>query len=540
MESLFEQTKDLIHYVTTTIYFFRYQNYYLAYQGARSVVNMLQKYLVRLPEEGAKEFLPVLEIALEALEEQDGVRLADILEEGILPLLYQMQQILFEESDGLLEDCWGKNRRILKKRFPDLYRKMLECRENIPNQYQISWAKTGDLVLSVATEGQGIIPLNSMCNPWKEALLYAEHVAGAREFLVIGAGLGYHLEFLISQMACKKVVVLENDLRQLAIALSYRDLSHVLSNEKITFVHCEDEKAYRLYLREKTEDARVCIWYPSVRTIEDTALREWLENYKIELSSIENAGPELANNFQDNLEKDDREVSCLQSVFQNKKIIFVAGGPSLDNNLEYLKQRKREESILVCVGKVARKLISSGVQPDYLVMIDGQAKTRWQISGIEKCGVPLIYLSTVSSAIVGDYEGERYIAFQEGFPAAEQYAKEHGYPLYQSGGSVATFALDLLIRFGCRRVICVGLDMGYSGERTHAFGMGNCLADKSQLRKVEGVSSKYVYTSKTLDIYRKWIEKRIDGIKGIELINASNGARIHGMKELNLEAALED
>ena len=58
------------------------------------------------------------------------------------------------------------------------------------------------------------------------------------------------------------------------------------------------------------------------------------------------------------------------------------------------------------------------------------------------------------------------------------------------------------------------------------------------MRKVEGITSKYIYTSKTLDIYRRWIEKRIVGVKGTELLNASKGARIHGMKEVEAKDIL--
>jgi hypothetical protein len=246
----------------------------------------------------------------------------------------------------------------------------------------------------------------------------------------------------------------------------------------------------------------------------------------------------LRENFNFNLEKQDEEVSALKDVFKGKQVILAAAGPSLDDNLEYLKQRDASNTILVCVGKIAKKLIDAGVVPDYIVMTDGHRKTGYRIRGIEDCGVPLIYLSTAAYNVVHLYKGKRYIAFQKGYPDAEQYAKEHGFDIYQTGGSVATFALDLLINFQCSRVICVGLDMGYPGERTHAQGVGNDLADKRNLRQVEGIQTEYIYTSRTLDIYRQWIEKRILGIKGIEFVNISKGARIHGMKEEKLGKVL--
>ena len=534
---LFEQTKELLHKVTETIYFFRKQNYYKAFESAKKVIDLLQAYLGNLQAQDAQEFLPVLSMALDAMEEQDGTKLADLYEEGVLPLLYQMQQRLFETSENLLKDCWGKNRRILKEKFPELYRQVLECRENVPDKYQLSWAKTGDLVLDVDT-GHGIVRLDSMCDPWQEARLFTESSMGEEGYLVLGFGMGYHIEFLLDQMTFGTVAVLENDLNQLAIALSYRDLSAVLNNWKLSIVYCPNADEYLKYLADVKENVKICIWYPSVRAMEDTSLRQALENYKIESSSAENMAGVLRDNFKYNLQKNDEEVSVLKDTFRGRQVILAAAGPSLDDNLELLKNRDVSKTILVCVGKIAKKLIAAGVKPDYIVMTDGHGKTGWRIYGIEDCGVPLIYLSTVAFNVAHAYRGKRYIAFQKGYPAAEQYAKDHGFGTFETGGSVATFALDMLIRFECSKVICVGLDMGYRGGRTHAQGVGNDLADKRNLRKVEGIETKEIYTSRTLDLYRQWIEKRIQGITETEFINVSKGARIHGMKEEKLERIL--
>lgn len=535
---LFEQTNELLHKVTETVYFLRKQNYFKAFESAKKVIDLLQVYLGNLQAENAKEFLPVLGMALDAMEEQDGTKLADLYEEGLLPLLYQMQQRLFETSEELLKDCWGKNRRFLKERFPELYRQVLECRDNVPDKYQLSWAKTGDLVLDVDT-GHGIVRMDSMCDPWQEARLFTESSMEADGYLVLGFGMGYHVEFLLDQPTFGTVIVLENDLNQLAIALSYRDLSYALSNWKLNIIYCPDTDEYLKYLADIKEGVKICIWYPSVRAMEDVSLRQVLENYKVESSSAENMVAVLRGNFKYNLQKNDEEVSVLKDIFREKQVILAAAGPSLDDNLEFLKQRDSSSTILVCVGKIAKKLIAAGLMPDYIVMTDGQEKTGWRINGIEDCGVPLIYLSTVAFNVVEFYRGKRYIAFQKGYPEAEQYAEEHGFETFETGGSVATFALDLLIRFECSKVICVGLDMGYRGDCTHAQGVGNDLADKRSLRKVEGIENKEIYTSRTLDIYRQWIEKRIYGIKETEFINVSGGARIHGMKEEKLERVLE-
>lgn len=537
MKSLFERVKKIIHVVELIVYYLQIQNHIMAHCWIQKVSELLERCLGDIPEELSKEFLPILEMMMEAIDEQDEIRLADIYEEGLLPLLYQVQEIVFESSDDILVDYWKVNRRVLKDRFPDLYHKILICRENVPDQYKVSWARTGDLVLDIKTN-QTIVRVASGIDPWKEGLYYSESVAGEEEYLMIGFGLGYHVEFLSYQPQCRKIVVLENDLNQLAIALSYRNLTHLLQNRNITLVYCSESQEYLKYFKDLTEKTKVCFWCPSIRCISDLCLREALEDYRLQLFSIESMEHELQKNFDANLDKQDAEVFSLKKEFQKKEILFIAAGPSLDENLALIKRCDLSKYTVVCVGKVASKLISEGIEVNYIVVTDGLANTRWQINDIEECGVPLIYLSTAALDVVNDYKGKRYIAFQKGYPAAEKYAVDNHYKLFETGGSVATFALDLLIHFECSRVVCIGLDMAFSEEKTHAGNLGEKVVNTENLRQVEGISSEYVYTSKTLDIYRKWIERRIVDVRNVELINASKGARIHGMKEVDLKDVL--
>ena len=63
------------------------------------------------------------------------------------------------------------------------------------------------------------------------------------------------------------------------------------------------------------------------------------------------------------------------------------------------------------------------IKPDYIAVTDAKDSTRWQISGIEDCGIPLLYLSTAASNVVSSYTGKRYIAYQNGFEKAEKMAE---------------------------------------------------------------------------------------------------------------------
>lgn len=433
-------------------------------------------------------------------------------------------------------DFWQSNLSILKKKDSKLYRVLNTFQDESDRIFYLDRTRDGDVVLSLEEE-QKKIRLCSARNPRREAELFAKanRNESCEEYVVFGMALGYHVEAL-AKMTSKKIVVLESDLEVLAICMRYRNLKELLEDTKVMIVYCKNPKDYIPWLDGEKENIRYCMWEPAIKTIPDQSLREILENYKVIFASMEKQGELLVENFHKNQALQDECVDVLSDTFRDKTMILLAGGPSLEEHWEKLRELSdRADIVMICVGKVAKKVLEEKIHPDYLVMTDAKAGTRCRIQGIENSGIPLIYLSTVAANVTDAYQSKRYIAYQEGMPEAEAAAYKKGVTLYESGGSVATFAIDLGIRMHCKRIVGVGLDMGYPGEQTHAGDVGEKLVNTQNLRLVEGVGGRQVRSSKTLDIYRRWIERRIESETEIEWINASNGARIHGMKERTLE-----
>lgn len=74
----------------------------------------------------------------------------------------------------------------------------------------------------------------------------------------------------------------------------------------------------------------------------------------------------------------------LSDTFRDKTMILLAGGPSLEEHWEKLRELSgREDIVMLCVGKVAQKVLAEKIRPDYLVMTDAKAGTRCRIRGIE-------------------------------------------------------------------------------------------------------------------------------------------------------------
>jgi hypothetical protein len=100
----------------------------------------------------------------------------------------------------------------------------------------------------------------------------------------------------------------------------------------------------------------------------------------------------------------------------------------------------------------------------------------------------------------------------------------------ETGGSVSTTALDILIRMGAEPVVLVGLDLAFPGDRLHAGGTfyGDFQAGLAGGELVANNKGGLVATSKILNIYRRWVEKRISRENKTFINTSLEGARIAG------------
>lgn len=358
--------------------------------------------------------------------------------------------------------------------------------------------------------------------------------SGNEEYWVLGMGLGYHVRAILEKDSRNRVTILENDWDVLKMALTYTDWRSYFADGRMRILYEPDIFKLIGKLKEKNVKAEFFIYYPSLRCVRDAKAKELLEDYFVTTGTMREQGRALDRNFYMLQKKKLPECEKLRGVFEGKRVVIVGGGPSVDIELENIG-KYREKIVLVAVGTIARKLLDNGITPDVIVITEPWEGIYQQVEGLPTKNIPLVLLATASETLLSSYEGPIYIAYQEGYEASEKIAEEKGYMLFSTGGSVSTLAIDMAIKFGAEELILVGMDMAYTGGRSHAEGIGCIIRDTSQLRCVLAVGGKMVYTSKNLDIYRKWIERRIEGAEALLVYNTSKGARIQGTIEMGMD-----
>ena len=280
---------------------------------------------------------------------------------------------------------------------------------------------------------------------------------------------------------------------------------------------------------------------PYIRHIRNEKVRQVLEECMLREDTIRQQKNDFYLNSKANFAQCTAYVDELESDLQGRTVVLVAGGPSLDKYIEELKAR-RADTVVIAVGTIFKKLLSNGIRPDYVVISDAKPFIYGQLEGLEEEQIPMILLSTAYRKIVENYQGTTYLACQAGYKRAEDYAKEHGYAIYNTGGSVITLALEIVIRMKAKRIICVGLDLAFTGNQDHAVGTYQArqiLAEGTI--SVPDVDGNMVSTNRPFNRYRLWIERRLqEADVTMPVFDATEGgALIHGMQIVKLSQVLQ-
>ena len=399
----------------------------------------------------------------------------------------------------------------------------------LSDKFTLSLAINGQPTAQTFVNGQSFY-LHSSVNPEREASLLADSLKQAEDYMVFGMELGYHVLELLNRHQSARVHVFESNIYLLHMAFTYIDWTTYIANGRMRVVYNDDLKQLVSELSGRfaeMKNAELLVHYPAIKMIEDAQTRQLLEDFFVTTSSMREQGGLLDSNFEVISKLNLPECGELKDIFKDKAVVIVGAGPSVDLQLTSIK-KCRDKITVFATGHITRKLVNEGIIPDAVIITDPQPHMYQQVKGLDTKKIPLILLSTASSSVLDYYEGPVYIAYQNGYRKAEEIAEKIGAKAFETGGSVTTTALDIALQFKAEKVIFVGVDLAYTGGNSHAEGVGRRITDIGSLRKVISCSGEEIYTSKNLDIYRKWIERRISNLTGTDIYNKGNGARIEG------------
>ncbi|PTA50819.1 hypothetical protein C9I43_10015 [Shewanella morhuae] len=236
-----------------------------------------------------------------------------------------------------------------------------------------------------------------------------------------------------------------------------------------------------------------------------------------------------------NISDNHTQAKILKNTFSGQTCIVIAGGPSLDENIDWIYEN-RNNLFIICVSRIAGRLAKLSITPDIIVSVDPQdvsfnvSRDMFDLSD----NSILVHSYHVSPKILSQWQGQCLYMGQR-LPWDDKNDRDN---IITVGPTVTNSSVRLAIEMGFTRILLSGVDFCYSKSGyTHASGtpeanQGPCLGHNTVwVETYEG------YPAETLLQLRhamESLEQEAQAYPDVDIINLSNRtAKITGISYVN-------
>lgn len=458
-------------------------------------------------------------------------------------------------------DYLDHNMFLIKNIYPDLYinlKKIFDKKEYSFTNIEETDTKDGNKALVIEKDNIKY-RLNSLYRPLKEAEKWADQYEFQNinvSVIMFGIGNGLFVEEMLRRLKPDaKVYLFEPDISIFLYVLSNIDISDIICDDRIyLFVKNINDDRFKLMLQNGTDwlsiSSQIVCNHPVYNKIYADEFEEFLNIVysanslaKVNIDTERYLSDILVNNAIKNLKyiKESNYISeFIGKISEDIPAIIVAAGPSLDKNIDELK-RAEGKAFIFATDTAVKYLLKHNINFDAIITIDAK-KGAWHLKD-ERChNIPLFCVLEARSQVMERHTG-RKIWFRGSVYMYDLYNKfNRVFPGYNSGGSVATAAFSVCLSMNFKNIVFIGQDLAYDGEATHAGGVvKKIIGEKKDQKQVEGIDGGKVWSRYDWLIYLEWLENSIRDIRGINVIDATEGgALIHGSKVMKLSEVIDE
>lgn len=457
-------------------------------------------------------------------------------------------------------DCLEQNMALIKGIRPALYvklEKIFDTGEYSYSNIEETDTKDGNKALVIEKEDKEY-RLNSLYRPLKEAEKWADQYEFQNinvSVIMFGIGNGLFIREMLKRLKPDaKVYLYEPEISIFLYVLNNIDISDIICDTRVyLFINNINQNEFKGLLQKETDwlsiSAQIICNHPVYDKIYIDEFEEFLNMVysannlaKVNIDTERHLSDMLVNNAIKNLRyiKESNYVSeFIGKIPEELPAIIVAAGPSLDKNIDELK-RAEGKAFIFATDTAVKHLIKHNIKFDAIITID--AKKAVVHLRDEKChNIPLFCVLEARNQMMEMHTG-RKIWFRGSVYMYSLYSKfNREFPGYNSGGSVSTAAFSVCLSMNFKNIIFIGQDLAYDGEVTHAGGVVRKIIGEGKGQKqVESIDGGMVWSRYDWLIYLEWLENSIRDIKGINVIDATEGgALIHGSKVMKLSEVID-
>ena len=225
--------------------------------------------------------------------------------------------------------------------------------------------------------------------------------------------------------------------------------------------------------------------------------------------------------------------------------IVVAAGPSLDKNIKEL-HRAQGKSLIVSTDTALKPLALEGITPDITAIMDSKKDERY-LSQEESRRVPIVCTPRGGTEFLHLHTGKKFF-INDFCDHIGEFMKNNGHELISldTGGSIANACFAIAQLFGCKKIILVGQDLAYTGDKTHSAvtvrGAKKTAVDELEHVEIDvDINGNPIRSSREFKLYKEWFEQEVRLNKDLEVIDATEGGiRIKGTQLMTLKDAIDE
>lgn len=467
-----------------------------------------------------------------------------------------------------MEICINKNLAFFEERFPGIMDIIKEKKKTLLNNedIEVEWgnAVDGQRIMKIRNKGKNLY-LSGKRNPIGPAInqinLMGKIVSHAPIFLLGLGNINYLSQILQNTDKNNIIFIYEPMFKIFYHWLEYVDFRKLIGDRIVVLVIGginDDKNNMKLIITEILTADRIPLMKVVIspnyehfcyKEIIDfcNLIKDNAERHAVNLGTRVRFNTVVAENFYNNVRyvKNNYMVGQLDGTIPNMiPAIVVSAGPSLNNNIMELKKAVGK-AFIIAVDTAVKPLVKAGIIPDMFAMLDG--KKPLELVEVEEVReIPMVAYVTGAKSIFNYHMGKKFF-LDENYRYVQELFAMNGKEIYQlpGGGSVATLAFSLVCHLGFDKIILVGQDLAFTGNKSHADGTFKetmAVEDTKDFLMVPGNVEKMVPTREDFDNYRKWFEEFIEywkGIKDVQFINATEGgALIKGTQIMTLKDAI--
>jgi len=451
------------------------------------------------------------------------------------------------------------NMKLLEQRFPHIHQTICHSPPN-PTLYRTFMSNDGlgnvGVLTSEGTEEYIYDPSQTALDVAKWLQSISETVNQHDHLLLYGLGVGHHLQLLLTYFPNKWIYVYEPNPELFRTVIESEDLTSLFGhpNVKALAVGPSTEAKRQLIYPICTHAQGHCAflyipYYARTVSKEIEAFYQEIPSIISEFKMNQNTLERFKNDWLENrlyhisTNLVSQSLLALKGKYAGVPAIVTGSGPTLQEDIEWIRMM-RQHCLIIAAGTSIQALVHSGIEPHFVVLVDGGELVEKAFQNPATRSVPMLYSPTTNYRVTDKVTSQLFHYFDHTDEVSRYYMSlTEDDPVFRSSASVTGMAIQAAVYMGCREIIFAGQDFSFPGGIYYAPGVihhgeseNRYTVEHTANLSVDNVLGTQNRTIASYRLLLRNTEEIIEQFPNVRFVNTSSaGARIRGTEWIRME-----